>query len=197
MEPTTHTSQEEQVRLSGAIEVDAELVEDISSLIESGQRGMVLNILTDLHPADLSRILSHLNRDLARTSLEWLPVDLASEVLAELDDDFRAELADDMSNERLTAIIDEMESLYRGDHVFTVAERVVEVAEKMGVKPAQVAVAWLLTKPEVTSPIVGVSKVDQLEQLVEASKLELAAEDVAYMEEAYRPVENLLTLGSS
>ena len=89
------------------------------------------------------------------------------------------------------------ESLYRGDHVFTVAERVVEVAERMGVKPAQVAVAWLLTKPEVTSPIVGVSRVEQLEQLVAASQLELAAEDVAYMEEPYRPVENLLSLGSS
>jgi aryl-alcohol dehydrogenase-like predicted oxidoreductase len=89
------------------------------------------------------------------------------------------------------------ESLYRGDHVFAVAERVVEVAEKMGVKPAQIAVAWLLTKPEVTSPIVGVSRVEQLEQLVEASQLELAAEDVAYMEAPYRPIDNLLSLGSS
>jgi len=89
------------------------------------------------------------------------------------------------------------ESLYRGDHVFAVAERVVEVAEKMGVKPAQIAVAWLLSKPEVTSPIVGVSRVEQLEQLVEASQLELAADDVAYMEAPYRPIENLLSLGSS
>ena len=89
------------------------------------------------------------------------------------------------------------ESLYRGDHVFTVAERVVEVAEKMGVKPAQVAVAWLFTKPEVTSPIVGVSRVEQLEQLIAASQLELDPADVNYMEEAYRPVENLLSLGAS
>ncbi len=89
------------------------------------------------------------------------------------------------------------ESLYRGDHVFSVAERVVEVAEKMGVKPAQVAVAWLFTKPEVTSPIVGVSRVEQLEQLVAASQLEIDPDDVAYMEDAYRPVENLLSLGSS
>lgn len=89
------------------------------------------------------------------------------------------------------------ESLYRGEHVFTVAERVVEVAAKMGVKPAQVAVAWLLTKPEVTSPIVGVSRVEQLEQLVAASQLELDPVDVTYMEEPYRPVDNLLSLGSS
>lgn len=89
------------------------------------------------------------------------------------------------------------ESLYLGEHVFTVAERVVEVAEKMAVKPAQVAVAWLLSKPEVTSPIVGVSRVEQLEQLVAASKLSLDPADVAYLEEPYRPVDNLLSLGAS
>jgi aryl-alcohol dehydrogenase-like predicted oxidoreductase len=89
------------------------------------------------------------------------------------------------------------ESLYRGENTFTIAERVVEVAEKLGVKPAQVSVAWLLSKPEVTSPIVGVSRVEQLEQLVEASKLVLDPEDIAYLEAPYRPVDNLLSLGSS
>lgn len=89
------------------------------------------------------------------------------------------------------------ESLYRGEHVFSVAERVVEVAEKIGVKPAQVAVAWLLTKPEVTSPIVGVSRVEQLEQLAAATRLTLDADDIAYLEEPYQPVENLLSIGSS
>lgn len=89
------------------------------------------------------------------------------------------------------------ESLYLGDHVFAVAERVVEVAEKMGVKPAQVAVAWLLSKPVVTSPIVGVSRVEQLDQLVAASKLTLDPDDIAYLEAPYRPVENLLSLGTS
>ena len=57
--------------------------------------------------------------------------------------------------------------------------------------------AWLLSKPEVTSPIVGVSRVEQLEQLVAASQLALDPEDVAYLEEPYRPVDNLLSLGSS
>lgn len=110
MEPAINTSQEDPARLSGPIEVDAELVEDISSLIETGQRGMVLNVLTDLHPADLARILSHLSKDLARDALEWLPADMGGEVLAELDDDFRAGLADDIPNERLTAMIDELET---------------------------------------------------------------------------------------
>lgn len=89
------------------------------------------------------------------------------------------------------------ESLYRGEMDFEIAGRVFEVAEKLGHKPAQIAIAWLLSKPEVTAPVVGVSKIDQLDQLVAASEIELSADDIAYLEELYRPVENLLSLGHS
>ncbi|HEY5645363.1 MAG TPA: aldo/keto reductase [Pseudomonadales bacterium] len=89
------------------------------------------------------------------------------------------------------------ESLYRGEHVFTVAERVAEVAAKLDAKPAQVAVAWLLSKAEITAPVVGVSRVTQLEDLIAATRLSLEPDDIAYLEGPYRPVENLLSLGSS
>lgn len=89
------------------------------------------------------------------------------------------------------------ESLYRGGHVFKVADRVVEVAKKYGKKPAQIALAWLSNKPEITAPIVGVSKVEQIHELVEAVGIELEAEDIDYMEELYQPVENLLSMGYS
>ncbi len=89
------------------------------------------------------------------------------------------------------------EGLYRGDADFDIADRVIEVADKMGVRPAQIALAWLANKPEVTAPVVGVSRVEQLDQLVEAVQLDLDSEDVAYLEELYRPVENLLSIGFS
>jgi len=89
------------------------------------------------------------------------------------------------------------ESLYRGDNIFKIADRVVEVAEKYGKKPAQIAVAWLFTVEGVTSPVVGVSKEAQLSDLVEATKIELAAEDKAYLEALYQPVQNLLSVGAS
>ena len=89
------------------------------------------------------------------------------------------------------------EGLYRGEFVFDVAERVVEVAGRLGVSPAQVALAWLLSKPGVTAPVVGASKISQLDDLVAATKLQLPAEDVAYLEAPYRPVENLLSIGFS
>jgi 1-deoxyxylulose-5-phosphate synthase len=89
------------------------------------------------------------------------------------------------------------QSLYRGDAVFSIADRVVEVANKYGKAPAQIALAWLLSKPGITAPVVGVSKIAQLDQLVEAAALTLERDDVVYLEELYRPVENLLSLGFS
>ena len=89
------------------------------------------------------------------------------------------------------------EGLYRGAMDFKIAERVREVAERLGQTPAQIAVAWLLSKPEVTAPVIGVSKVSQLDQLVEATKIELTSDDIGYMEALYQPVENLLSIGTS
>jgi aryl-alcohol dehydrogenase-like predicted oxidoreductase len=89
------------------------------------------------------------------------------------------------------------QSLYRGDAVFAIADRVVEIANKYDKAPAQIALAWLLSKPGITSPVVGVSKLEQLDQLVAATETELAPEDVTRLEELYRPVDNLLSLGAS
>lgn len=87
--------------------------------------------------------------------------------------------------------------LYRGEMDFQIAARVQEVAARTGHAPAQIAVAWLQNKPEITAPVIGVSRVEQLDQLVAAAEITLDAADVAYLEELYKPVENLLTLGSS
>lgn len=89
------------------------------------------------------------------------------------------------------------ESLYRGHRTFDIAGRVVEVANKRGVKPAQIALAWLAGKPAVTAPIVGVSRLSQLDELVAAAAIRLEDQEVSYLEELYEPVENLLSIGSS
>ena len=78
-----------------------------------------------------------------------------------------------------------------------IAQRVIETAEKYGKTPAQIALAWLLCKPGVCAPVVGVSKVSQLVGLVEATDIVLAPDDIDYLEELYRPLDNLLTLGMS
>ena len=87
--------------------------------------------------------------------------------------------------------------LYRGEANSWIVECEVETAEKYGKKPAQIALAWLLPKPETQSPIVGVSRVSQLEELVEATSIKLTDEDFHYLEELYQPLENLLSIGTS
>ncbi len=77
--------------------------------------------------------------------------------------------------------------MYYRDDDYTVVDRVVEVAERLDVKPAQVALAWLLSKPGVAAPIIGASKMYQLEEAVAAVEVELTDEDRTYLEEAYQP----------
>ncbi len=77
--------------------------------------------------------------------------------------------------------------LYYQPQDYDVVDRVVELAEQRGVKPAQIALAWLLHKPGITSPIIGATKMYQLEEAVAALDVELSAEDCAYLEEPYRP----------
>ncbi len=89
------------------------------------------------------------------------------------------------------------EGLYHGAATFEIADRVGEVALKYEKTAAQIALAWLTNKPEITAPVMGVSKISQLDQLVEATDIELADEDVAYLEELYQPLENLLSFGTS
>jgi aryl-alcohol dehydrogenase (NADP+) len=64
---------------------------------------------------------------------------------------------------------------------------VTAVAEARGVPRAQVALAWLLSKPVVTSPIVGVTKPHHLEDAIAAVDLELATEEITTLEEPYTP----------
>jgi 1-deoxyxylulose-5-phosphate synthase len=68
-----------------------------------------------------------------------------------------------------------------------VVERVIQVAQARGVPPAQVALAWMLHKPGVTSPIVGASKPHHLEDAVAALSLDLSAEEMVVLEEPYVP----------
>jgi aryl-alcohol dehydrogenase-like predicted oxidoreductase len=68
-----------------------------------------------------------------------------------------------------------------------IRRRVVEAAEKLGVKPAVVALAWVLSKPYVTAPIVGASKPHHLDDAIAALSLKLDARTIAKLEEPYQP----------
>jgi aryl-alcohol dehydrogenase-like predicted oxidoreductase len=68
-----------------------------------------------------------------------------------------------------------------------IVSRVRAIAEARAVKPAQVALAWVLAKSGVTAPIVGASRIEQIEDAVAALAVKLTAEEIARLEEPYRP----------
>jgi aryl-alcohol dehydrogenase (NADP+) len=68
-----------------------------------------------------------------------------------------------------------------------IVERVAEIARQRGVPRAQVALAWVLAKPVVTAPIVGVTKDHHLDDAVAAVGLRLTDDEIARLEEPYTP----------
>ena len=68
-----------------------------------------------------------------------------------------------------------------------VIKRIKEVADKMKVTMAQVSLAWILSKPLVVSPVIGCTKISQLEELCAVFKIKLSPEDIKYLEELYVP----------
>jgi aryl-alcohol dehydrogenase-like predicted oxidoreductase len=78
-------------------------------------------------------------------------------------------------------------SLYYTDADYDVADRVVEVANTKGVLPIQVALAWVLSKPGIVSPIVSATKIEQLDQLVAGLSVTLTADEIRALEAPYQP----------
>ncbi|HZQ08679.1 MAG TPA: aldo/keto reductase [Anaerolineae bacterium] len=79
------------------------------------------------------------------------------------------------------------QEMYYQEADFQVVDRVVELAKRMGHKPAQVALAWLLHKPGVDSPIIGATKMYQLDDAIAAAEIKLSDEELKYLEEPYVP----------
>jgi len=77
--------------------------------------------------------------------------------------------------------------LYFREEDFTVADLANEIADARGVSGSQIALAWILSKPYVNSPIIGATKMDHLEQAIAALDIKLSEEEVKRLEEPYKP----------
>lgn len=90
-------------------------------------------------------------------------------------------------DETLRARSDEFGRLLYKDSDFDIIERLTQVARNRGIPDAQVALAWLLSKPAVTAPIIGASKAGHLEDAVAALDVKLSPEEIKSLEELYQP----------
>jgi len=68
-----------------------------------------------------------------------------------------------------------------------VIDRIIELAAKKAISPAQLSLAWNLSKSYVTSPIIGVTKESHLEDAIAACKVKLTEEDIKFLEDSYPP----------
>jgi aryl-alcohol dehydrogenase-like predicted oxidoreductase len=103
----------------------------------------------------------------------------------------RGVLAREPSKEREETLRYQTDSLaksrYSQEDNLTTVERVSEVANAHGVTMAQVALAWMLSKPIVTAPIIGATKPHHLEDAVAALSVQLSQDEITRLEEPYRP----------
>ncbi len=78
-------------------------------------------------------------------------------------------------------------SMYFRDEDFDVADRAAVVARERGVTASQIALAWVLSKPYVHSPIIGATRMDHLDQAIAALDIQLSDEERKRLEESYKP----------
>ncbi len=112
------------------------------------------------------------------SSIPWSP--LARGMLAGT----RKKLGDDSTVRSETDGLDQM--LYNAPSDWDVVEAVKKVAEARGAKPAQVALAWLLSRPAVAAPIVGATKEYQLDDAIEAVEIQLEESEIEILEAPYQ-----------
>jgi aryl-alcohol dehydrogenase-like predicted oxidoreductase len=77
--------------------------------------------------------------------------------------------------------------LYYSEADYDIADRVVQVARQKEVLPIQVALAWVAQQPGISAPIVGASRLEQLDQLIEGLSVTLSEDEKRFLEEKYVP----------
>lgn len=103
----------------------------------------------------------------------------------------RSRLGDKSTTRSETDGLDQI--LYDQPSDWDVVEAVKTVAKQRDLKPAQIALAWLLSRPAVTAPIIGATQLGQLEDAIAAVGIELSDDEIAALEAPYRahPVKGL------
>ncbi len=82
---------------------------------------------------------------------------------------------------------DYAKQMYYQDDDFVVADRVTEIANARGLPNMQIALAWVLSRPGITSPIIGASKAKHLDEAIAALDVKLSDDEINKLEEPYKP----------
>ncbi|HHJ52032.1 MAG TPA: magnesium transporter [Caldithrix abyssi] len=115
-----------------------EIMPDIEHLIEDGNSGALLNILMDMHPADIEEILNRLKKEQRLYLFNLLPTELASEVLSELDTPVVDQILEEKTEEEISSLVDQMDSDDAADVISELPEdKAARVLDKMTEEEAE------------------------------------------------------------
>ncbi|MBK8782879.1 MAG: aldo/keto reductase [Anaerolineales bacterium] len=79
------------------------------------------------------------------------------------------------------------DQLYFREEDFVIAERAAEVAKAHNATASQIALAWVLSKPHISAPIIGSSKIEHLDQAIAALDIKLSEDEIKSLEALYQP----------
>lgn len=116
------------INVKDVIQVDNELLENISLLIDGQANSSIKTIFADLHSADIAEIINHLKFDDAVYTFRLLDNETAGEVVPELDENLREKIFLEFEPKKIAAIVDELEM---DDATDVVSDLPDEVAEKV------------------------------------------------------------------
>ncbi|KAI9066907.1 Aldo/keto reductase [Trametes sanguinea] len=100
----------------------------------------------------------------------------------------RGLLTHPLDTETVRSKTDKYLQIYKMPAIPAIVGRVEELSKKKGVSMAQIATAWILSKPGVTAPIIGTTSLKNLEDILGALDVKLTEEEIKFLEEPYQPV---------
>ncbi len=103
-----------------------EILGSIRELIEKKNQGALLNLLIDLHPADIAELLSNLKKDERKYLFALLPTIKASAILTEVDPPIVDQILEDVSEQRLLTLVDKMDSNDAADIISELPDEVAQ-----------------------------------------------------------------------
>jgi magnesium transporter len=122
--------EKEKLQVRNVIQVDDELLENITNLVDEGTSESLITIFADLHSADIAEIINHLEFEHAKYVFNLLDTETASEVITEVDENLRERILREIDKQKITDIIDELDTDDATDIVSdlpdTVAQHVLE-----------------------------------------------------------------------
>ncbi|MDA3860376.1 MAG: magnesium transporter [Melioribacteraceae bacterium] len=128
----------DKILVKEVIQVDSELLENISNLVKEKSSSTLITLFADIHSADIAEIINHSNTSIAKYLFELLNTETAGEVITEIDENLREKILSETDTAKILSILDELETDDATDILSELPEDVAgKVLEKMDAEDSE------------------------------------------------------------